>query len=102
MASQTPLSDPSRDPPHGSATVIAATAGVPDPPPDPVSGDGYPEDDDRFDHDSAIGSDIDVSARASLTSSILHYKYENGRTYHAFRDGQYVLPNDDEEQVCAV
>lgn len=33
-----------------------------------------------------------------MTSSVLHYKYENGRTYHAFREGQYIMPNDDIEQ----
>lgn len=33
-----------------------------------------------------------------MTSSIYHYQYENGRRYHAYREGQYVLPNDDSEQ----
>jgi SAM-dependent methyltransferase len=33
-----------------------------------------------------------------MTSSIQHYQYENGRRYHAYREGQYVLPNDDQEQ----
>lgn len=33
-----------------------------------------------------------------MTSSIYHYQYENGRRYHAYREGQYVLPNDDQEQ----
>ena len=53
-----------------------------------------------FETDSAIGSDTsDISDTTSLTSSILNYKYENGRTYHAFHDGQYIMPNDDKEQV---
>ncbi|KFY33583.1 hypothetical protein V494_07502 [Pseudogymnoascus sp. VKM F-4513 (FW-928)] len=52
---------------------------------------------DSFDSDSAIGSDAG-SETTSLTSSVLHYKYENGRTYHAFREGQYIMPNDDKEQ----
>lgn len=30
--------------------------------------------------------------------SIFHYQYENGRRYHAYRHGGYVLPNDDMEQ----
>ncbi|KFY89850.1 hypothetical protein V500_05414 [Pseudogymnoascus sp. VKM F-4518 (FW-2643)] len=55
------------------------------------------DDDDSFDGDSAIGSDVG-SDTTSLTSSVLHYKYENGRTYHAFREGQYIMPNDDKEQ----
>ncbi|KUJ20795.1 S-adenosyl-L-methionine-dependent methyltransferase [Mollisia scopiformis] len=34
----------------------------------------------------------------SLGSSVLNYTYENGRRYHAYRAGQYVLPNDETEQ----
>jgi SAM-dependent methyltransferase len=34
----------------------------------------------------------------SLISSVLNYKYENGRRYHAYREGNYVLPNDEQEQ----
>ncbi|KFY49237.1 hypothetical protein V496_10163 [Pseudogymnoascus sp. VKM F-4515 (FW-2607)] len=55
------------------------------------------DEDDSFDSDSALGSDAG-SDTTSLTSSVLHYKYENGRTYHAFREGQYIMPNDDKEQ----
>ncbi|KAF2010609.1 S-adenosyl-L-methionine-dependent methyltransferase [Aaosphaeria arxii CBS 175.79] len=31
----------------------------------------------------------------SLASSVTRYRYENGRRYHAFRDGQFYGPNDD-------
>jgi len=35
----------------------------------------------------------------SLTASIYEYRYENGRQYQAYRDGQYeILPNDEREQ----
>ena len=34
----------------------------------------------------------------SITSSIRNYTYENGRRYHAFREGEYLVPNDDKEQ----
>lgn len=34
----------------------------------------------------------------SIASSIYNYGYENGRRYHAYREGKYVLPNDDTEQ----
>lgn len=34
---------------------------------------------------------------ASLTSSIENYPMENGRRYHAFKDGTYVMPNDESE-----
>ncbi|KAH7174850.1 S-adenosyl-L-methionine-dependent methyltransferase [Fusarium flagelliforme] len=50
------------------------------------------------DADSTYGSDRDSSYTASVTSSIFDYQYENGRRYHAYREGQYVLPNDDQEQ----
>ena len=34
---------------------------------------------------------------ASLTSSITKYRFENGRRYHAYRDGEYWAPNDDSQ-----
>ncbi|KAK3389162.1 S-adenosyl-L-methionine-dependent methyltransferase [Podospora didyma] len=40
----------------------------------------------------------DVSETTSLSSSIFDYTYENGRRYHAYRAGQYLLPNDEREQ----
>ena len=52
---------------------------------------------DDFDGDSGIGSEVE-SSTASLRSSILQHRYENGRRYHAYRAGQYVLPNDEREQ----
>ncbi|KAL1966011.1 hypothetical protein VTN77DRAFT_4951 [Rasamsonia byssochlamydoides] len=30
--------------------------------------------------------------------SIQNYKYENGRRYHAFHEGSYMMPNDEKEQ----
>ena len=33
----------------------------------------------------------------SLNSTVTDYKYEHGRRYHAYQDGKYALPNDDEE-----
>ena len=48
--------------------------------------------------DSSLGDDA-ASSRytASLTSSIERYPVENGRRYHAYKDGNYVLPNDESE-----
>ncbi|KAJ4314004.1 hypothetical protein N0V84_009111 [Fusarium piperis] len=40
----------------------------------------------------------DASETTNATSSILSYQYENGRRYHAYRAGQYLLPNDEAEQ----
>lgn len=51
-----------------------------------------------FDADSALGSEIGASSFASLGSSILNYRYENGRRYHAYRAGEYPFPNDEKEQ----
>nr|XP_036577459.1 phosphoethanolamine N-methyltransferase (TAM domain methyltransferase) [Colletotrichum truncatum]KAF6784430.1 phosphoethanolamine N-methyltransferase (TAM domain methyltransferase) [Colletotrichum truncatum] len=48
--------------------------------------------------DTASNYSSDVSDTASATSSIYAYEYENGRRYHAYRAGQYLLPNDETEQ----
>lgn len=48
------------------------------------------------DADSTYG-DI-ASETASLTSSIMKGKYENGRRYHAYREGLYLFPDDEQEQ----
>ncbi|KAL3595893.1 hypothetical protein FPOAC2_10263 [Fusarium poae] len=56
-------------------------------------------DDNLPDDDSAYAaSENSGSYQTSLASSIINYKYENGRRYHAFRAGTYLLPNDDKEQ----
>ncbi|KAI5458957.1 S-adenosyl-L-methionine-dependent methyltransferase [Mariannaea sp. PMI_226] len=39
-----------------------------------------------------------VTDTESLRSSILGYKWENGRRYHAYQDGTYWGPNDDRQQ----
>lgn len=38
------------------------------------------------------------SDTTSVSSSIKEYTYENGRRYHAYKIGKYLLPNDDDEQ----
>ncbi|TKX23310.1 methyltransferase domain-containing protein 31 [Elsinoe australis] len=48
------------------------------------------------DGDSALGSDA-FSTTTSLSESVYNYRKEHGRTYHAYKDGQYVFPNDDRE-----
>lgn len=54
------------------------------------------EAEDFDDVDSALGSDADTTT-TSLSESIYNYRKEHGRTYHAYKDGQYVFPNDDRE-----
>ncbi|KAF2425830.1 S-adenosyl-L-methionine-dependent methyltransferase [Tothia fuscella] len=49
------------------------------------------------DVDLAFGDDS-ASYTTSLKSSITNYIQENGRRYHAFKDGAYFLPNDEAEQ----
>ncbi|KAJ5224958.1 S-adenosyl-L-methionine-dependent methyltransferase [Penicillium chermesinum] len=65
-------------------------------PPDPRAGHHEIE----VDTDVSSSSDYDSEGGdlQSLTSSIYNYIYENGRTYHSYRSGTYVLPNDEREQ----
>ncbi|KAI5455697.1 S-adenosyl-L-methionine-dependent methyltransferase [Mariannaea sp. PMI_226] len=48
------------------------------------------------DRDSSLGDEA-ASSTQSISSSILNYRQENGRTYHAYKDGKYNLPNDEHE-----
>ncbi len=43
---------------------------------------------DDYENDSALGDDATVGSTESISSSILKYRVENGRTYHAYK----VLP----------
>ncbi|KAL1617654.1 hypothetical protein SLS54_007658 [Diplodia seriata] len=56
--------------------------------------------DESFETDSTRGSvDEQLSAYSqSLTSSVTAYPVENGRRYHAYKGGDYYMPNDDTEQ----
>ncbi|KAJ5587023.1 methyltransferase [Penicillium hispanicum] len=54
---------------------------------------------DLSDADSAYpGSLSDASYTTSVTSGALNYQYENGRRYHSYHEGEYFLPNDEQEQ----
>jgi SAM-dependent methyltransferase len=53
--------------------------------------------DHEHDNDSALGDDNPADSTTSIGSSILKYREENGRTYHAYKDGKYPLPNDEPE-----
>lgn len=58
-----------------------------------------PDDNPYASDDPAFLTDSDSeSATKSLSSSVLHYQYENGRRYHAYKEGAYFLPNDEREQ----
>ncbi|KAI9836223.1 MAG: hypothetical protein M1819_001560 [Sarea resinae] len=43
-------------------------------------------------------TDEDDDSTYSMTSSIMHFNYENGRRYHAYHEGRYIMPNDEHEQ----
>ena len=45
-----------------------------------------------------MAADSRVSSTTSVTDSIFSPIGENGRLYHSFQDGKYVLPNDNQEQ----
>lgn len=51
-----------------------------------------PSEGERSDYESL------ASSTASLSSAVFGYEYENGRRYHAYKKGQYYLPNDESEQ----
>ncbi|KAJ5685877.1 hypothetical protein N7536_008496 [Penicillium majusculum] len=61
----------------------------------PINTDGPIVVDDFSDEDSEFSDNSDMT---SLSSSVLEYEYENGRRYHSNRTGQYMMPNDEEEQ----
>jgi len=50
---------------------------------------------DNEDTDSAYGDDDQISDTTSISSAIWKHRYENGRRYHVFREGEYWGPNDE-------
>lgn len=51
--------------------------------------------------DSGAEADTEVdnnSDSTTVTPSVTDYIYENGRRYHRYREGSYLLPNDETEQ----
>ncbi|CCF43477.1 TAM domain methyltransferase [Colletotrichum higginsianum] len=51
---------------------------------------------DYGDNVSNIGSTV-ASSTTSVWSSILDHRIENGRTYHRYKEGKYMMPNDETE-----
>ncbi|KAK2863678.1 hypothetical protein FQN49_004098 [Arthroderma sp. PD_2] len=70
---------------------------VPQDPPGAYTYGFYSDEDD--DDDRAFYSDVDEddchASSKTLGSSTQAYRYENGRRYHAYRDGAYWGPNDE-------
>ncbi len=49
--------------------------------------------------DDGYATDASGSVRStSLSSSVRDYVFENNRRYHKFREGRYLVPNDEPEQ----
>ncbi|KAJ5736383.1 uncharacterized protein N7483_001508 [Penicillium malachiteum] len=53
---------------------------------------------DNFDSDPDSEFSTEGSDMTSLSSSVFDYEYENGRRYHSPRAGNYMMPNDEQEQ----
>ncbi|KAK3323871.1 S-adenosyl-L-methionine-dependent methyltransferase [Cercophora scortea] len=77
-------------------TAAPAAAVEEEGPTDVIEAEDGPVEEDEF---LAEGWDSTSSnASTSVTSSVYHHAYENGRRYHAYRYGRYPIPNDDLEQ----
>ncbi|KAM7185791.1 S-adenosyl-L-methionine-dependent methyltransferase [Naviculisporaceae sp. PSN 640] len=79
-----------------AATPAAATAGS-SPPTTALEPDTAIPDDVDDDGNSAYGESLVGSDTASMASSVMKYRMENGRRYHAYKAGAYILPNDEIE-----
>ncbi|TDZ22118.1 Secondary metabolism regulator LAE1 [Colletotrichum orbiculare MAFF 240422] len=58
-----------------------------------------PADDESTDDGASARAVSIASSTTTLASSILQARVENGRTYHKYKDGKYVYPNDERENV---
>ncbi|KAM0346948.1 hypothetical protein ACHAO7_011630, partial [Fusarium culmorum] len=90
------ISKPSEEPNRQPDNILNPPVAANTPPLD----ESHLEVDDDLDandslHNSSIGASSYLS---SLQSNIYNYRFENGRRYHAFREGTYLVPNDEEEQ----
>lgn len=64
----------------------------------PLQGSSIEAEAESSDTDSTVGENDVLSLTTSLSSSIIDYVYENGRRYHRYREGEYLFPNDEDEQ----
>ena len=88
-----PAKSPTKFPTPAAPGGSPPTASSPTHDTAPLAVDENP-DEDNDDQGIAVGAESDTT---SIKSSILRYREENGRTYHAYKDGAYVLPNDETE-----
>lgn len=89
---------------HDNEPLSTEALPIPDPPPTTEAEDAFQQvfdiiepADDNF-SDSGYSESVVQSSSTSMSSSVRDFEFENGRRYHAFRQGHYLLPNDDAEQ----
>ncbi|KAL1614924.1 hypothetical protein SLS54_009373 [Diplodia seriata] len=75
----------------------SAAAAQPQPATGPEVDPEYDDADSAFDSAGSVDDQLSTFS-ASLTSSVVAYPVQNGRRYHAYKDGSYILPNDEPEQ----
>lgn len=54
--------------------------------------------DEEMDRDSAIGGMSLASSTHSVAPTMYDYVEDHGRTYHRYKDGKYLIPNDELER----
>ncbi|KAK1975086.1 methyltransferase domain-containing protein [Colletotrichum cereale] len=87
-AADGPPNSPPNSPPNADATVPQVAE---------HDNDAVIIADDDIDDGSSVSRQSLASSTTSVTSSIYDYRLENGRTYHAYKDGKYFIPNDEQE-----
>ncbi|KAK1756515.1 S-adenosyl-L-methionine-dependent methyltransferase [Echria macrotheca] len=87
------------EPEHATPATEAPAAPAPaSAPANPIlEPDANTGDQDSSDADSAFSAGL-VSDTASISSSILKFREENGRTYSSFKASAYFMPNDEIEK----
>ncbi|KEZ41752.1 hypothetical protein SAPIO_CDS6727 [Scedosporium apiospermum] len=83
-------------PPKSSPKSTSPTPGPASPPRDLLGDAGAVIED--LEDASSVYAQSTVTDTTSLRSSILDFKWENGRRYHAYQDGAYWGPNDERQQ----
>ncbi|KAF3036196.1 hypothetical protein E8E12_006525 [Didymella heteroderae] len=73
-------------------TAAAGPSSAVEQDPAPIQPPIQPESDES---DSAYGDSDHLSDTTSIPSTIWKHRYENGRRYHKFREGEYWGPNDE-------
>ncbi|TEA00896.1 Secondary metabolism regulator LAE1 [Colletotrichum sidae] len=84
-----------------ATTSVTAPSASASPPAQPQAAAGHGNDEvlaaEHPVDDSASELNSIASSSTSVSSSVLDYRIENGRTYHRYKDGKYNYPNDERE-----